>query len=121
MCFSAEASFTAAAVLVARTRHLDEVIKTRNAAIAAHTPAAPGRRRELAHWSAAPTVRAGGVNPNLKTNATFQQREAEFAHLEQKIAAARRFFNSAVQKYNTGRPVHHLVRLHHAYTNPHNE
>jgi len=40
--------------------------------------------------------------PNLKANANFQQLQSELADLENKIAAARRFFNNAVQEYNTG-------------------
>jgi len=40
--------------------------------------------------------------PDLKANANFQQLQAELSDLENKIAASRRFFNSAVQEYNTG-------------------
>jgi len=41
--------------------------------------------------------------PDLKANANFQQLQAELSDIENKIAAARRFFNSAVSEYNTGR------------------
>src|SRR2546426_10702598 len=40
--------------------------------------------------------------PDLKANANFQQLQAELSDIENKIAAARRFFNNAVQEYNTG-------------------
>jgi LemA protein len=40
--------------------------------------------------------------PDLKASANFQQLEAELTDIENKIAAARRFFNNAVQEYNTG-------------------
>ena len=40
--------------------------------------------------------------PDLKANTEFQQLQNELADLENKIAASRRFFNSAVQEYNTG-------------------
>ncbi|MDO9561954.1 MAG: LemA family protein, partial [Bradyrhizobium sp.] len=40
--------------------------------------------------------------PDLKANANFQQLSSELSDLENKIAAARRFFNNAVQEYNTG-------------------
>ncbi len=40
--------------------------------------------------------------PDLKASANFQQLQAELADLENKIAASRRFFNNAVQEYNTG-------------------
>ena len=42
--------------------------------------------------------------PDLKANANFQQLQSELADLENKIAAARRFFNNAVQEYNSGDP-----------------
>jgi LemA protein len=40
--------------------------------------------------------------PDLKANTNFQQLQTELADIENKIAAARRFFNNAVQEYNTG-------------------
>ena len=40
--------------------------------------------------------------PDLKANANFQQLQAELTDIENKIAASRRFFNNAVQEYNTG-------------------
>lgn len=39
--------------------------------------------------------------PDLKANANFQQLQSELSDLENKIAAARRFFNNAVAEYNT--------------------
>ena len=41
--------------------------------------------------------------PDLKANANFQQLMAELSDIENKLAAARRFFNNAVNEYNTGR------------------
>jgi len=40
--------------------------------------------------------------PDLKANTNFQQLASELSDLENKIAASRRFFNNAVQEYNTG-------------------
>jgi LemA protein len=40
--------------------------------------------------------------PDLKANANFQQLQTELSDIENKIAASRRFFNNAVQEYNTG-------------------
>ncbi len=40
--------------------------------------------------------------PDLKANQNFQQLQTELADIENKIAAARRFFNNSVQEYNTG-------------------
>jgi LemA protein len=39
--------------------------------------------------------------PQLKANENFLQLQSELADLENKIAAARRFFNNAVAEYNT--------------------
>ena len=40
--------------------------------------------------------------PNLKANANFQQLQDQLSDIENKLAASRRFFNNAVQEYNTG-------------------
>ena len=40
--------------------------------------------------------------PDLKANTNFQQLQSELSDIENKIAAARRFFNNSVQEYNTG-------------------
>src|SRR5215831_6176167 len=39
--------------------------------------------------------------PQLKANENFRQLQSELGDLENKIAAARRFFNNAVAEYNT--------------------
>ena len=68
---------------------LDDVIKARNSAMSAQGPA---------QVSAAENQLSGA----LKANANFQQLASELSDLENKIAASRRFFNNAVQEYNTG-------------------
>src|SRR5215475_6117040 len=40
--------------------------------------------------------------PDLKANQNFQQLQMELTDIENKLAAARRFFNNAVSEYNTG-------------------
>ena len=40
--------------------------------------------------------------PQLKANQNFQQLQTDLSDIENKLAAARRFFNNAVQEYNTG-------------------
>lgn len=40
--------------------------------------------------------------PQLKADGNFQRLMAELSDIENKIAAARRFFNSATNEYNTG-------------------
>ncbi len=41
--------------------------------------------------------------PDLKANSNFQQLQAELSDIENKLAAARRFFNNAVQEFNAAR------------------
>jgi LemA protein len=40
--------------------------------------------------------------PDLKASRNFQDLQNQLSDIENKIAAARRFFNNAVQEYNTG-------------------
>ena len=40
--------------------------------------------------------------PDLKANANFQQLQSDLSDIENKLAATRRFYNNAVQEYNTG-------------------
>jgi len=81
---------------------LDEVIKARNAAAAAQGPAQQAAAENMLSGALRQLFALSENYPNLKANANFQQLQAELADLENKIAASRRFFNSAVQEYNTG-------------------
>ena len=45
----------------------------------------------------------GEAYPDLKASANFQELQRELAHVEDKLAAARRALNAAVSRYNTGR------------------
>jgi LemA protein len=81
---------------------LEAVVQARNAAIAA-----PGVEQKVA----AENVLTGALRqlfalsesyPDLKANANFQQLQRDLSDIENKLAAARRFFNNAVQEYNTG-------------------
>jgi LemA protein len=83
---------------------LEAVVQARNAAMAA--PAG-----NVAAQAAAENALSGALRqlfalseayPDLKANQNFQQLQGELSDLENKIAAARRFFNNAVQEYNTG-------------------
>jgi len=40
--------------------------------------------------------------PDLKANQNFRQLQSDLSDIENKLAASRRFFNNAVQEYNTG-------------------
>jgi LemA protein len=83
---------------------LDAVIKARQNAIAV-------QGQGSAQQAAAEGVLSGTLRqlfalseayPDLKANANFQQLQAELSDIENKLAAARRFFNNAVQEFNTG-------------------
>jgi LemA protein len=81
---------------------LEAVVQARNTAVAA-----PGVEQKVA----AENMLTGALGklfalaeayPDLKANTNFQQLQSELSDIENKLAAARRFFNNAVQEYNTG-------------------
>jgi LemA protein len=81
---------------------LDAVIKARQTAMAA-----PGLDQKVA----AENMLTGALRqlfalaeayPDLKANQNFQQLQLDLSDIENKLAAARRFFNNAVQEYNSG-------------------
>jgi LemA protein len=83
---------------------LEAVVQARNAAIAAR---GSGGTEQVAQAENMLTVALrqlfalAEAYPDLKANQNFQQLQTELADIENKIAAARRFFNNAVQEYNT--------------------
>jgi LemA protein len=81
---------------------LEEVVKARNAAIAAQGPAQMAQAENALTGALRQLFALSEAYPNLKANQNFQQLQMELTDLENKIAAARRFFNNAVQEYNTG-------------------
>ncbi len=81
---------------------LDAVVKARNAAIAAQGPAAQANAENMLTGALRGLFALAEAYPDLKANTNFQQLQTELADLENKIAAARRFFNNAVQEFNTG-------------------
>ncbi len=99
---------------------LDAVVKARNAAIAAQGPAAQAQAENVLSGALRQLFALSEAYPDLKANTNFQQLQTEIADIENKIAAARRFFNNAVQEYNTGiesfpgRAGRQLARLHQA-------
>jgi LemA protein len=81
---------------------LEEVIKARNVAVAAQGPAQQAAAENMLSGALRQLFALSEAYPDLKANADFQQLQAELSDLENKIAASRRFFNNAVQEYNTG-------------------
>src|SRR5258708_8706060 len=83
---------------------LEAVVQARNAAIAAQSGG-------VAAQAAAENALTGALRqlfalseayPDLKASQNFRELQSQLSDLENKIAAARRFFNNAVQEYNTG-------------------
>jgi LemA protein len=81
---------------------LDDVVKARNAAVAAQGSAAQAAAENQLTGALRQLFALAENYPDLKASANFQQLQAELSDLENKIAASRRFFNNAVQEYNTG-------------------
>ena len=83
---------------------LEAVVQARNAAIAAQSGGVPAQ-------AAAENMLSGALRqlfalseayPDLKASTNFQQLQDELSDIENKLAASRRFFNNAVQEFNTG-------------------
>ncbi|MGH6716578.1 MAG: LemA family protein [Bradyrhizobium sp.] len=81
---------------------LDEVVKARNMAMSAQGPAQVSAAENQLSGALGRLIALSEAYPDLKANANFQQLASELSDLENKIAASRRFFNNAVQEYNTG-------------------
>jgi LemA protein len=81
---------------------LDAVIRARNSAIAAQSPGQVAAAENQLTGALRGLIALGEAYPDLKANSNFQQLQSELSDLENKIAASRRFFNNAVQEYNTG-------------------
>lgn len=81
---------------------LDEVVKARNMAMSAQGPGQVSAAENQLSGALGRLIALSEAYPDLKANANFQQLAGELSDLENKIAASRRFFNNAVQEYNTG-------------------
>jgi LemA protein len=81
---------------------LEEVVKARNSAMTAQGPAQQAAAENQLSGALRQLFALSEAYPDLKANQNFQQLQAELSDIENKIAASRRFFNNAVQEYNTG-------------------
>ena len=81
---------------------LEAVVQARNAAVAAQGPAQQAAAENMLTGALRQMFALAEAYPDLKANQNFQQLQGELSDVENKIAAARRFFNNAVQEYNTG-------------------
>src|SRR4029078_5806568 len=81
---------------------LEAVVQARNAAMTAQGPAQMAQAENMLTGELRQMFALAEAYPDLKANQNFQQLQMELSDLENKIAAARRFFNNSVQEYNTG-------------------
>ncbi len=82
---------------------LENVVKARNAAVSAQGPAAQAAAEGVLQGALRQIFALAEAYPDLKANQSFQQLQSELSDLENKIAAARRFFNNAAAEYNATR------------------
>jgi LemA protein len=81
---------------------LEAVIQARQTAIAAPGVEQKVQAENMLTGALGKLFALAESYPDLKANASFQQLQASLSDIENKLAAARRFFNNAVQEYNTG-------------------
>lgn len=79
---------------------LDAVIKARNSALSATGPQAQAQAEQQLSGALGRLIALSEAYPDLKANQNFQQLQAELSSIEDKLAAARRFFNNSVGEYN---------------------
>jgi LemA protein len=80
---------------------LDAVISARNAAASAQGPAAMGAAEGVLSGALGKLFALAEAYPDLKAANNFIQLQTELSAIEDKVAASRRFYNSAVNDYNT--------------------
>jgi len=80
---------------------LDAVIAARNAAASAQGPAQMGAAEGALSAALGKMFALAEAYPDLKASNNFIQLQTELSSIEDKVAASRRFYNSAVGDYNT--------------------
>jgi LemA protein len=79
---------------------LEAVVQARNAAVAAHGPAAQAQAENVLSGALRQLFALAESYPDLKASQNFQQLQRDLSDVENKLAAARRFFNNAVSEFN---------------------
>ena len=80
---------------------LDAVISARNSALNASNPNESAAAESLLGGALNKLFALAESYPDLKANTNFIQLQNELSAIEDKLAAARRFYNAAVGDYNT--------------------
>ncbi|QCK87193.1 LemA family protein [Phreatobacter aquaticus] len=79
---------------------LEAVVNARNAAVAAQGPQAQAAAEQQLSGAVGRLMALAEAYPDLKASVNFQELQQQLADVENKLAAARRFFNNAVSEYN---------------------
>jgi len=82
---------------------LEAVIQARQGAASAQSQAEMAQAEGILTATLGKLFALSEAYPDLKANQNFMQLQEELSVIEDKISAARRFYNSAVQDYNTAR------------------
>lgn len=82
---------------------LEAVMRARSAVSMASTPGALAQAEANLGGAIGRLLAVAEAYPELKASANFAALQDELSDLENKIAAARRFLNNAVNEYNTAR------------------
>jgi LemA protein len=80
---------------------LEEVTEARGRAVQAQTPAEKGQAEGILTQALGRLFALAENYPDLKANQNFIELQRELSATEDRIAAARRFYNDTVQHYNT--------------------
>lgn len=79
----------------------ENVTKARSAAMGATTPAAKGQAENMLSGALKSIFALAEAYPDLKANQNFAKLQDELSDTENKIQAARRFYNGNVRDFNT--------------------
>jgi LemA protein len=79
---------------------LDAVIQARNQATNAHGPADQAAAENVLNATLGRLFALAEAYPDLKANQNFLALQGELSNVEDKLAAARRFFNNSVAEFN---------------------
>lgn len=82
---------------------LDAVTQARAAAAGAHNINDRVQAENMLTGALGRLFAVAEAYPDLKANTNFQQLQTELSDIENKLAAARRFFNNAVSEFNAAR------------------
>ncbi len=79
----------------------EEVVAARNSAVSAGSVGEQAKAEGMLGMALGKLFALAEAYPDLKANTNFLQLQDQLADVEDKIAAARRFYNNSVQEYNT--------------------